>query len=154
MAAGAVVDAVSDVETVAPDESFGATVRMFLAHPAIVKVTNVSLRVPGGWTTELAESAAPDESSFMARMFRERPDRAESFTLTVPADAQPTQPYWLATPREGAMTGPVRCRRGSIGWIIFTGTARSGASNLSFTPNDSSAQPRRFAAAATSSRTA
>jgi LmbE family N-acetylglucosaminyl deacetylase len=103
MASGAVVDVVSDVETVAPGESFGATVRVFLAHPTLVKVTGVSLRVPGGWTAGLARPAAPDESNFMARMFRERPDRAESFALTVPADAQPTQPYWLTTPREGAM---------------------------------------------------
>lgn len=103
MASGAVVDAVSDMETVAPGESFGATVRVFLAHSPLVKVVGVSLRVPSGWTATLVKPAVPDESSFMARMFRERPDRADSFTLTVPADARPTQPYWLTTPREGAM---------------------------------------------------
>ena len=101
-AAGAVVDALSDEEVVAPGERVGATVRVFLANPSLVTVRAVSLRAPAGWTTEPTQPAQPDPGNFMARFFREAADRTEAFALTVPADAPPTQPYWLTTPRNGA----------------------------------------------------
>ena len=100
-ASGAVVDAVSDVETIAPGESLGSTVRVFLAQPSLVKVTAVTLRVPDGWQAAPAEPSQPDPSNFMARFFRETADRTDAFRLTVPPTALPTQPYWLATPRQG-----------------------------------------------------
>lgn len=105
-ASGAVVDALSDEEVVARGERALVTVRMFLAEPAAVKVTTVVLRTPQGWTVEPSEPAEPDASNFMARYFREQPDRTDVFAVTVPAAALPTQPYWLATPRgDAAMFG-------------------------------------------------
>jgi LmbE family N-acetylglucosaminyl deacetylase len=100
-AAGVVVDAVSDAEVIAAGESFGSTVRVFLAQPSLVKVTAVALRTPEGWQSAPAQPSPPDPSNFMARFFRESADRTDAFTLTVPAGAPLTQPYWLATPREG-----------------------------------------------------
>ena len=53
-----------------------------------------------------------------------------------------------------AMTRPLASRVGSRSWVAWTGTARSGARTSWSTPIVSSAQPRRFATAATWSVTA
>jgi LmbE family N-acetylglucosaminyl deacetylase len=102
-ASGTVVDALAEDETLAPGESSVVTVRMFLAQPSIVKPGTTSLLVPGGWKVGAAEVPQPDPANFMARFFRETADRTEAFSVTVPADAQPTQPYWLRLPRQGRM---------------------------------------------------
>lgn len=102
-ASGTVVDALSDVETIAAGESFGGTVRVFLAQPAQVKVTGVTLRAPAGWQVAPSQSGQPDSSSMMARFFRETADHTTAFRLTVSAGEPPTQPYWLTTPRQGSM---------------------------------------------------
>ncbi|MDO8836528.1 MAG: PIG-L family deacetylase [Vicinamibacterales bacterium] len=102
-ASGTVVDALSDVETMAAGESFGGTVRVFLAQPGLVKVSGISLRAPAGWQVVSAQAAQPDSSSMMARFFRETADHTAAFRLTVSSSELPTQPYWLTTPRDGAM---------------------------------------------------
>ena len=99
-AAGAVVDALSDDETVAPGESLLATVRLFLANPSLVTVEGVSLKAPTGWTVTSTQPVQPDASNFMARYFRENADRTEAFSIGVPGDAPLSQPYWLAAPRQ------------------------------------------------------
>ena len=101
MAAGAVVDAVSDTETTVRGESFGATVRVFLASPALVKVASVTLRTPAGWAVVAAEPGQGDTTSPFARYFRETADHTSGFRLTVSGNEPFTQPYWLATPRDG-----------------------------------------------------
>lgn len=113
-ASGTVVDALADEEVVAPGETFGATVRVFLAQPSMVKVTAVSLRTPEGWVSAPSQPAQPDPNNFMARFFRENADRTDAFALTVPAGAPPTQPYWLTTPRNGApmFTWPANAPKG------------------------------------------
>ncbi len=97
-AAGIVIDAVSDVETAAPGESFGSTVRVFLAQPTLVKVATVTVRAPDGWqvTPSPAGAHAPGSIPEIA-------DRAEAFALTVAPDQPPTQPYWLRAPRQGQL---------------------------------------------------
>jgi LmbE family N-acetylglucosaminyl deacetylase len=100
-ASGTVVDAVSDVETIAAGETFGATVRVFIASPAAVTIGTVTLRTPGGWTVKPSQPAAPDSSNMMARFFRETADNTSVFSVTVAANATPTQPYWLTTSRKG-----------------------------------------------------
>jgi LmbE family N-acetylglucosaminyl deacetylase len=102
-ASGTVVDAVSDAELIAAGESFGATVRVFLAQPSLVKVTAVALRTPRGWQASPSQPSQPDPANFMARFFRETADRTDAFALTVPADMPPTQPYWLSVPRAAAL---------------------------------------------------
>lgn len=101
-AAGAVVDALSDEEVVAPGERLEATVRLFLAQPSLVKVTRVSLRAPAGWSVAPTQPAQPDPANMMARFFRENADRTDAFAVTVPAGAALTQPYWLTVARGGA----------------------------------------------------
>lgn len=100
-ASGTIVDAVSDVETIAPGERLGATVRVFVASPAAVSIGRVGLRAPEGWSVAPSQPSAPDTSNPMARAFRETADHTSAFSVTVSATEAPTQPYWLTTPRQG-----------------------------------------------------
>ena len=97
-AAGIAVDFVSDAETAAAGESLTATARVFLSKPQLAKVTTVSVRTPDGWATEPVQPVKPGPGTFT-----ESADQVDLFKLTVPADASPTQPYWLRVPREGRM---------------------------------------------------
>ncbi len=106
-AAGVVIDAVSDVETAAPGESFGCTVRVFLARPTAAAITSVTVRAPDGW--RVAPVPGPVVGSLP-----EIADRAETFALAVAPDAPPTQPYWLRAAREGQLNSwPSDAPRGS-----------------------------------------
>jgi LmbE family N-acetylglucosaminyl deacetylase len=103
MASGTVIDAASDVETAGAGESFDSTVRVFLAQPSLVKITEVTLQTPAGWRVESVQPSQPDPKDFMANYFRETADRTDAFRLTVASDAPPTQPYWLTAPRQGLL---------------------------------------------------
>ena len=100
-AAGLTIDPIADAETVAPGESVGASLRFFLRDPSLVRVTDAALEAPRGWDVRPATEAETEPGNPMARFFRETPDRAERVVLGVPADAAPTQPYWLEVPRTG-----------------------------------------------------
>ncbi|HUI68949.1 MAG TPA: PIG-L family deacetylase [Spirochaetia bacterium] len=103
-ASGAVIDALSATETVAPGESFTSTVKIFLADPSAVKIERVDLRAAGGWSVHASQSG-PVERPSRAGLFEQRevPDQEASFVVTVPKDAAPTQPYWLTLPRKGSL---------------------------------------------------
>lgn len=108
-AAGIVIDAVSDVETAAPGETFGCTVRVFLAKPTAETITTVAVRAPDGWRVAPAPAARPGPG-----FIPEIADRAETFALTVAPAAPPTQPYWLRAAREGQLNSwPSDAPRGS-----------------------------------------
>lgn len=98
-AAGVEVDALASAETVAPGESLPVAVRVFVPVGAPVKVGEIRLRAPEGWTSAPAPEPTPAPAGF--RPVRETATKASFFTLAVPRGAQPTQPYWLAAPREG-----------------------------------------------------
>ncbi len=100
-AAGIVVDVLADAEVVARGESFGVTVRAYLAAPATARLGEVALVVPSGWRAVPGDHVEPADRSPFARFFRESPDRQESFRVTVSPDAPATQPYWLTESREG-----------------------------------------------------
>ena len=97
-AAGVVIDAVSDVETAAPGESFGSTVRVFLAQPGMVKIAAVTVRAPDGWLVAPVPAGAHGPG-----LIPEIADRTEAFALTVAPGQPPTQPYWLRAPRQGQL---------------------------------------------------
>ena len=101
LAAGVVVDPLSDVETVAPGESFSVAVRFFLADASIVTVSRVELQAPEGWAVAAGSPQESASSNPLMRFFREVPDRADHFDVTVPVGAGYTQPYWLIGPRNG-----------------------------------------------------
>ena len=97
-AAGVVVEALAQSETVTAADALTATVRTYLAHPDLARIAAVTLAVPRGWAAESIPTPAPRVGPFT---IPEPADRADSFRLTVPADAPPTQPYWLRQPRQG-----------------------------------------------------
>jgi len=108
-AAGITIDAVSDVETAAPGESFGCAVRVFLAGPTAAAITTATVRAPEGWRVAPAAAGKPGPG-----FIPEIADRVETFALTVPPDALPTQPYWLRAVREGELNSwPSDAPRGS-----------------------------------------
>ncbi len=99
MAAGVVVDALNDSETIVAGDSANVAVRVFAPENSLLKVKNVALKVPGGWTSvSSAEPAQPPTNSFRPR--REDAFNAAFFTVSAPANAKPTQPYWLDKPRK------------------------------------------------------
>ncbi|MBP6002928.1 MAG: PIG-L family deacetylase [Pyrinomonadaceae bacterium] len=98
-AAGIVVDALSDSETVVAGDTIGVAVRVFAPEVSGVKINDVAIKAPEGWTTSDAGEPAQDTSS----PFRQRNEVAlgsKFFKLTAAANASPTQPYWLENQRD------------------------------------------------------
>lgn len=96
-AAGIQVDALADRETVVPGDTFSATINVFCPNMSTVKVTNITLSTPTGW--QMSKAEAPKESN-QGFNRREVANQAEYFNVSVPANAKPTQPYWLEDPRD------------------------------------------------------
>jgi Uncharacterized proteins, LmbE homologs len=96
-AAGVVVDALSDTDTLVAGNSTGVAVRIFAPELAIVKVQNVSIKVPNGWTSE--NTAAPEIPTNSFRPRAESAFSATFFKVKSAQDAVLTQPYWLEKPR-------------------------------------------------------
>lgn len=97
-AAGIQIDALSDSETVVPGAAFATAVRVFYPAGSPVTVKSVNIMTPKGWSVNRTE-AAPQSQGQQIR--RESPNFAANFNLSVASDAVPTQPYWLARPRQG-----------------------------------------------------
>jgi LmbE family N-acetylglucosaminyl deacetylase len=99
MSAGVVVDALSSTETIVPGDAADVSVRVFAPESSAVKVTGTQLSVPQGWTAaSQAEPVQPPTNSFRPR--REPSTAAAFFKVAAPADAQPSQPYWLVSSRK------------------------------------------------------
>lgn len=96
-AAGIVVDPIASDEVVTRGGATEIALRAFVANPDLVRLTNASVRTPEGWTVTPLTGAA--QTAAAGR--RETPTFAARFRVTVPADAPLTQPYFLATPRDG-----------------------------------------------------
>ncbi len=97
-AAGVVVDALADSETVVAGDETGVAVRVFAPENSSVKINGVTIAAPKGW---LINNAPPPDSPTVGFFSRsENALKAYFFDLSVPANAPPTQPYWLESPRE------------------------------------------------------
>jgi hypothetical protein len=99
MAAGVVVDALSSSEMVVAGDSFPVAVRVFAPENSGVKATSALIRLPQGWRAENASQPIPAPN----QGFRQRDENAMNayfFTVSAPADAKPTQPYWLENQRQ------------------------------------------------------
>ena len=97
-AAGVVVDALSDTETVVAGDKTGVAVRIFAAEGTTVKITGAVINVPKEWTVNNANAPEAPKPGFFSRS--ENALKAYFFDVTVPANSPPTQPYWLESPRE------------------------------------------------------
>src|SRR5205085_4826513 len=100
LATGVRLDALADAETVAPGDTFNVAVRVFVGDEQLARVRDLALRAPAGWRVERID--APQRNPALG-VGNERPQAFAYFRVTVPADAQPTQPYWLQRPRKGDM---------------------------------------------------
>ncbi len=96
-AAGVVVDALSETETIVAGDSTGISVKIF---GTAAQIKNVSLNAPSGWKVETAIEPKPTGNSFFSRP--EVASNAAYFKLTVAAGTEPTQPYWLEKPRRNS----------------------------------------------------
>ncbi|MEO5822438.1 MAG: PIG-L family deacetylase [Vicinamibacteraceae bacterium] len=102
-ASGIVVDALADREIASAGDAVRVNVNLFQADGAPVTAGPSALVVPAGWSAKPAPPSTEGAGTTFARFFREEPTRAEPWDVTIAADAPPTEPYWLRTPR----TGPV-----------------------------------------------
>jgi LmbE family N-acetylglucosaminyl deacetylase len=101
-AAGVVMDALANSETIAAGETLQIAVKIYFPESSALKVNEVKVIGPTSWKFETApEPAASQDQIF--RFFREKPQSSSFFNTTVPMDAPLSQPYWLARPRKGAM---------------------------------------------------
>jgi LmbE family N-acetylglucosaminyl deacetylase len=98
LVAGLQIDALSDQETVVPGEDFLATVKIFYPGVDNLKVKEITLQKPLGW--EAVKTNAPSEANQNA-FRRETGNENAFFTVKIPAGAQPTQPYWMESERNG-----------------------------------------------------
>ncbi len=97
-AAGVIVDALADTETIVAGDSSNVAVRVFAPEVSGVTVAGASIKTAEGWTA--ASQAEPAQAP--ATGFRPRNEvslGANFFKLTAPANAKPTQPYWLEDDR-------------------------------------------------------
>jgi hypothetical protein len=101
-AAEAVVDPLSDDETVVPGGSAIVTVRTFMPTDSVVKVSSVHVNAPAGWSVQPGGEETVDDSNPFARFFREYPTHSARYRVTAPPNAPLTQPYYLDEPRDGA----------------------------------------------------
>ncbi len=102
---GVVVDALSNTEIVTPGESVEVAAHVYLGRTAKVErletvAPGVTLITPAGWNPQPLAAAAEQPASGMQFLRgREVPDHVARFRTVIPADAPPTQPYWLARER-------------------------------------------------------
>ncbi len=93
--AGLIVDAFADDDLVVPGQSVEVEVQIWNGGPLNVELRGVSLRTPEGWLAEPLGSVS-------RRLERESLSE-QRFRLTVPYGAEPTQPYFLRRPLQGAV---------------------------------------------------
>jgi LmbE family N-acetylglucosaminyl deacetylase len=93
------VDPLASRETVVAGDTVDVQVRTFLTAAANVAISKTNLNAPAGWSAEPMPNEAGQGGGFINR--RETPTNLVSYRVRLPADAQPTQPYYLKQPRNG-----------------------------------------------------
>ncbi|MGI8640495.1 MAG: PIG-L family deacetylase [Pyrinomonadaceae bacterium] len=97
-ASGIRIDALANRETVAPDENFLITVKVFLPKTINAEIKSISLRIPDDWAEyEISEPKETNQNFFR----RENANRTSYFTVKVGREAKPTEPFWLKKQRQG-----------------------------------------------------
>lgn len=93
LAGGVHLEALSDSEEVVPGETFTVMVTGLVAATDFLQAVGVELTGPPGWKIEKLPGGEPSPAS---------KGRAEAkFRVTVPPNAEVSQPYWLIQPRTG-----------------------------------------------------
>lgn len=108
-AAGITLDPLADRETVVPGRALTVSARLF-GPPDAARNVVVAVKAPQGWTVAKADGEGQDDTG-NPFIRREAPAFASRVTVTAPASAQPTQPYFLERQRRTesyAWTAPSR----------------------------------------------
>jgi LmbE family N-acetylglucosaminyl deacetylase len=93
---GVVVDCLADDEIITPEQTFTVSIQAYTEAGA--QVRNASLNLAQGWTAQQQkENAATTDGRLAAQ---------RDFKVTVAADAETTEAYWLKNPRKGDMFVP------------------------------------------------
>ncbi|HKP11951.1 MAG TPA: PIG-L family deacetylase [Blastocatellia bacterium] len=93
---GVVVDCISDDEIVTPGQTLTVSIQTYADAGA--QVRNAALNLPQGWAAQQQkENAATTDGRVTAQ---------RDFKVTVAADAEASEPYWLKNPRKGDMFVP------------------------------------------------
>lgn len=98
LAAGLQIDALSDKETIVSGERLTASVRVFFPNNENIKVKDIYLETPDGWS--IAKTEEPKEAS-QNPFRRETANGSAFFNVTVSADQNLTEPYFLKKDRDG-----------------------------------------------------
>jgi hypothetical protein len=91
-------DPLASEETVVPGSTIDVSVRIFASHPDLLKVGATTVHGAEGWTSTPVQTT-PATGGFQ----RETPTSVATYRIGVPGNARLTQPYFLETPRVGAM---------------------------------------------------
>ncbi|HEV8493091.1 MAG TPA: PIG-L family deacetylase, partial [Candidatus Angelobacter sp.] len=92
LAAGIVLDVIAADETVVPGQTFNLTVSLINGGPLTLPVPKIATDLPAGWT------ATPQRTTGSLQPGQKLD---QVFSVTVAANAEFTQPYWLKQPRQG-----------------------------------------------------
>lgn len=95
MASGLVVDALADDARIVPGQTFELTVTLWNGGGQAVRVDSVRPRLPAGWTSAAADDVTLPPELAAGTLLTRR------FEVQVPADADPSEAYFLRAPREG-----------------------------------------------------
>ncbi|HYW10394.1 MAG TPA: PIG-L family deacetylase [Longimicrobium sp.] len=95
MASGLVVDALAEDARIVPGQTFELTITLWNGGGAAVRVDSLRPRLPAGWT------AAGIDNSTLAPELAAGTLMTRRFEVQVPADADPSEAYFLRAPREG-----------------------------------------------------
>jgi hypothetical protein len=98
LAAGISVDALADMETMVPGSTLQVATRIYGIENSAARLIGAELIASPGWTT--AVSIASELSIERDQRRTDNADAQFIYDITVPPDADLTQPYWLALPRE------------------------------------------------------
>ncbi|MDX1480529.1 MAG: PIG-L family deacetylase, partial [Woeseiaceae bacterium] len=101
MAAGVEIDALADRETVVPGEALPFAVRVYDPGIAEVVVESIDAAAREGWPVTATDADVLDSERDFRRS--ERATGSRVFSVRIPSTAEPTQPYWLERPKNGAM---------------------------------------------------
>lgn len=97
-ASGIIIDALAEKETVAPDESFLITSKVFFPKAENIKVKEIKLQMPNDWQVSKADAPKENNQGFFRR---EVANETAYFNVKVPKNEKPTQPFWLEKARKG-----------------------------------------------------
>jgi len=91
LAAGLVIDVIAADETVIPGQTFNLTVSIINGGPLTLPVPKITTDLPSGWTSTAQRTTGSLQPG-------QKLDQV--FSVTVPPNAEFSQPYWLKQPRQ------------------------------------------------------